>query len=186
MRVLKRWLVLLFGARSRHRRPRVFVAICRDTVSVRWLLSGWECATLLFACVWKGLFVYLRFSSRFWVSQACSRHVMAYSILCFMFGYMSHLWRMLNKGTLHQEGECVFAIKRFQCVLDQVGAVLVAVRDQVPITDRLFFCPSLSCVRVHICWLRGVPCNKLLRVVVQRKRCFVSTFESPPAVDLSF
>ena len=33
-----------------------------------------------------------------------------------------------------------------------------------PITDRLFFCSSLSCVCVHVCWLRGVPCNKLLRV----------------------
>ena len=90
---------------------------------------------------------------------------MACSTLCFMCGNMSHAWRMLNKGTLHQEGDSVFAIERFQCVVDQVGAVLLAVRDQVPITDRLFFCPSLSCVRVHVCWLRGVPCNKLLRVV---------------------
>ena len=110
---------------------------------------------------------------------------MAYSTLCFMCGNMSHVWRMLNKGTLHQEGKSVFAIRLFQCVVDQVGAVLVAVRDQVPITDRLFFCPSLSCVRVHVCWLRGVPCNKLLRVVVQRRQRFVSTFECPPAVDLS-
>ena len=53
----------------------------------------------------KGWFVYLRFLSRFWVSKACSRHMMAYSILCFMCGYMSHVWRILNKGTLHQEGE---------------------------------------------------------------------------------
>ena len=28
-----------------------FVPICRDTVFVRWLPSGCECATLLFACV---------------------------------------------------------------------------------------------------------------------------------------
>ena len=76
----------------------------------------------------------------------------------------------------------MFAIKRFQCVLDEVGAVLVAVRDQVPLTNRLFFCPSLSCDRVHVCWLRGVPC---LRVVVQRRQRFVLTFESPPAVALS-
>ena len=47
----------------------------------------------------------LHFLSRFWVSKACSRHMMAYSILCFMCGYMSHVWRILNKGTLHQEGE---------------------------------------------------------------------------------
>ena len=80
----------------------------------------------------------------------------------------------------------MFAIKRFQCVADQVWVVLVAVRDQVHLTDRLFFCPSLSCVRVHVCWLRGVPYNKLLRVVVQRKQRFVSMFESLPAVDLSF
>ena len=78
----------------------------------------------------------------------------------------------------------MFAIRRFQCVVDEVAAVLVAVRDQVPIANRLFFCSSLSCVRVHVCWLRGVPCNKLLRVVV-RKQCFVSTFESPPTVALS-
>ena len=110
---------------------------------------------------------------------------MAYSILCFMCGYMSHVWRMLNKSTLHQEGESVFAIRRFQFVADQVWVVLLVVRDQVPITDRLFFCPSLSYVRVHVCWLRGVPYNKLLRVVVQRKQRIVSTFECPPAVDLS-
>ena len=84
------------------------------------LRDGCECATLRFACVWKGLFVYLRFSSRFWVSQASSRHMMAYSILCFMCGCRSHVWRMFNKGTLHQEGECVFAIKRLQFVADQV------------------------------------------------------------------
>ena len=110
---------------------------------------------------------------------------MAYSTLCFMCGYMSHVWRMLNKGTLHQEGECVFAIRRFQCVADQVWVVLLAVRDQVPITDWLFFWSALSCVRVDVCWLRGAPCNKLLRVVVQRKQRIVSTFESSPAVDLS-
>ena len=53
----------------------------------------------------------------------------------------------------------MFAIRRFQCLADQVWVLLVAVRDQVPITDRLFFCHSLSRVRVHVCWLRGVPCN---------------------------
>ena len=79
----------------------------------------------------------------------------------------------------------MFAIRRFQFVADQVWVVLLAVRDQVPITDRLFFCTSLSCVRVHVCWLRGVPCNRLLRVVVQLKQRFVSTFECLPAVDLS-
>ena len=79
----------------------------------------------------------------------------------------------------------MFAIRRFQCMADQVWVLLVAVRDQVHLTDRLFFCPSLSRVRVHVCWLRGVPCNKLLRVVVQRKQRFVSTFESPPALALS-
>ena len=68
---------------------------------------------------------------------------------------------------------------------DQVGVVLVAVRDQVPITNGLFFCSSLSCDRVYVCWLRGGPCNKLLQVMVQRKQRFVSTFESSPAVDLS-
>ena len=102
-----------------------------------------------------------------------------------MCGYMSHVWRILNKGALHQEGESVFAIERFQCVVDEVGAVLVAVHDQVHLTDRLFFCSSLSCVRVHVCWLRGVPCDKLLWVVVQRRQRFVSTFESPPTIDLS-
>ena len=178
--------MLLFGNRSRHRRPRVFVAIGRDTVSVRWFLSGWECATLLFACVWKGLFVYLRFSSRFWVSQACSRHVMAYSILCFMCGYTSHVWRILNKGTLHQEGEMSVCNQTVSMRGGSSWSRSCCSRDQVPITDRLFFCPSLSCVRVHVCWLRGVLCNKLLRVVVQRKQRFVSTFESPPPIDLSF
>ena len=111
--------------------------------------------------------------------------MMAYSILCFMRGYTSHVWRMLNKDTLHQEGESVFAIRRFQCVADRVWVVLLAVSDPVPITDRLFLGPSLSCARVRVCWLRGVPCNKLLRVVVQRKQRFASMFESPPAVDLS-
>ena len=110
---------------------------------------------------------------------------MGYSILCFMCGYTSHVWRMLNKGTLHQEGESVFAIRRFQCVADRVWVVLLAVSDPVPITNRLFFCPSLSCARVHVCWLRGVSCNKLLRVVVQRRHRFVSTFGSPPTVALS-
>ena len=57
--------------------------------------------------------------------------MMAYSTLCCMCGNMSHVWRMLNKGTLHQEGESVFAIRRFQCVADQVCVVLLAVRDQV-------------------------------------------------------
>ena len=95
------------------------------------------------------------------------------------------VWRILNKGTLHQEGESVFAIEHLQCMADQVWVLLAAVRDQVPITDRLFFCPSLSRVRVHVCWLRGVPCNNLLRVVVQRRQRFVSTLVSPPAVALS-
>ena len=97
---------------------------------------------------------------------------MAYSILCLMCGHMLHVWRMLNKGTVHEEGESVFAIERFQCVVDRVWVVLLAVRDQVPLTNWLFFCSSLSCVRVHVCWLRGVPCNKLLRVVVQRRQRF--------------
>ena len=55
----------------------------------------------------------------------------------------------------------------------------------VPITHRLFFCSSLSGVRGHVCCLRGVPCGKLLRVLVRRKQYFVSTIESYPAVDLS-
>ena len=110
---------------------------------------------------------------------------MAYSILFYTCGYMSRVWRMLNKGTLHQEGESVFAIERFQCVADQVWVVLLAVGDQVDITDRLFFCPSHSSVRVYVCWLCGVPCNNLLRIVVQRRQRFVSTFESPPTIDLS-
>ena len=54
----------------------------------------------------------------------------------------------------------------------------------VPTTNWLFLCSSLSRVRVPVCWLRGVPCGKLLRVV-KRKQRIVSTFESPPAVDLS-
>ena len=49
----------------------VFVAICRDTVSVRWLPSGCESATLLFACVWKSWFVYFRLYRGF----GCCRHV---------------------------------------------------------------------------------------------------------------
>ena len=66
---------------------------------------------------------------------------MAYSILFFVCGDTSHVWRILNKGTLQQEGECVLAIKRFQCVLDQVGAVLVAVGDQVAHHRSVVFLP---------------------------------------------
>ena len=40
--------------------------------------------------------------------------------LFFMLGYSAHVWRMLNKVTLHQEGAWMFSIMEFQCVADQV------------------------------------------------------------------
>ena len=111
---------------------------------------------------------------------------MAYSILCF------HVWlhvacvAHVEQGYVTSgRGMSVFQSDGFNAWWMKLGPFLLQLVIRWPITDRLFFCSSLSCVRVHVCWLRGVPCNKLLRVVVQRKRCFVSTFESPPAVDLS-
>ena len=112
--------------------------------------------------------------------------MIGYSTLCFMSGYMSLVWHILSNGTLHHHwcmGVCnpTVSMRGGSSLV-----VLIAVRDQVPITNRLFFCSSPSCVCVLVCWLRGVPCNTLLRVVAQRKQRFVSTFESPPAVDLSY
>ena len=80
---------------------------------------------------------------------------MAYSILCLVCGYMSHVRRMLNKGTSHQEGDSVFAIRRFQCVVDEVGAVLVAVGDQVAHHRSvvfLLFTFLCSCSRLLFAW----------------------------------
>ena len=148
MRGSERWLVLPGLDIVGH----AFLCPFVGTVSVRWLRVHHSAF-----CVRLGKvgFVYLRFLPRFWVSQVCSRHVMAYSILCFVCGYTSHVWRILNKGTLHQEGECVLAIKRFQCVADQVWVLLVAVRDQVPITNSVVFGPFTvlcSCSRLLVAW----------------------------------
>ena len=84
-------------------------------------------------------------------------------------------------------GACVAHLEQGYVALGRCTGVCsqtVSMRG-VSITSRLFFCSSPSGVRVHVCRLRGVPCGKLLRVVVRRKQCFVSTFESSPAVDLS-
>ena len=93
---------------------------------------------------------------------------MAYSILCFMCGNMSRVWRMLNKGALHQEGESVFAIEQFQCVADQVWVVLLAVGDQVLLTNWVVFSAlhflvfvftSVGCVECHVTNCCGLWCK---------------------------
>ena len=97
--------------------------------------------------------------------------MMACSTPCFASGNMAHVWHIFEQGYV-PSGRCM-----------GVCSPSFPMRG-VPITNRLFFCSSPSCVRVHVCRLRGVPCGKLLRVV-RRKQRFVSTFESSPAVDLS-
>ena len=41
---------------------------------------------------------------------------MACSTPCFSSGYMSLVWHICSKGTLHQGGAWVFAVRLFQCV----------------------------------------------------------------------